>query len=286
MGHRGPRGSGPEVQVGDASRRTHVDPLLRVLAGRHEGRLHGAEGLGSQQPAAELRRGRRRPAGGQAVATLATNARLGYGFEFIWTPDSKTVAYIASGTGDEGPDHRVAGRRPARAHAQGAKACPASTRARASTRPMSDAKGELLRHRRRRALARRRRERSGKGRREDPGLEHPRYRPAVRPRHAAARPTARTVWVARAARRPPRPGPGGRRPTGTTADKAGFFASTSPPARRARLLEEDKSVAHDLQSRRRARRPARSSSRRPTSSTCTTCGSSTRRPARRARSPT
>src|SRR5262249_22930329 len=35
--------------------------------------------------------------------TLATNARLGYGFEFNWTPDSKAVAYIASGQVTKGP---------------------------------------------------------------------------------------------------------------------------------------------------------------------------------------
>lgn len=35
--------------------------------------------------------------------TLASNARLGYGFEFNWTPDGKAVAYIASGQVTKGP---------------------------------------------------------------------------------------------------------------------------------------------------------------------------------------
>jgi dipeptidyl aminopeptidase/acylaminoacyl peptidase len=40
---------------------------------------------------------------GKPARTLATNARLGYGFEFIWTPDSKAIAYIASGQVTKGP---------------------------------------------------------------------------------------------------------------------------------------------------------------------------------------
>ena len=40
---------------------------------------------------------------GKPSKTLATNARLGYGFEFIWTPDSKAIAYIASGQVTKGP---------------------------------------------------------------------------------------------------------------------------------------------------------------------------------------
>ena len=206
---------------------------------------------------------------------------------------SKSLAYIPSGIAGTGKDREKGPIVVVPAAGGAARTLKAGGRRRASIpgegeyAPVMDEKGrELFRRGGRRALAGRRRRRGqGAVDREDPGLEDRRARSAVRACRRCWRPAGRPHGSWRASRRPRRskgssPRMARRRKVRLLRDRHSNRAASRP------LLQESQEPLRDLQPRRATRRPARSCSRPPTSSTSTTCGSSTRRPARRARSRT
>ncbi|MEO8430644.1 MAG: prolyl oligopeptidase family serine peptidase [Acidobacteriota bacterium] len=178
-------------------------------------------------------------AAGGAPRTLTSNVPLGYGFEFVWTPDGKNLAYIPAGKKLDGPIVvlPVSGAAPRTLKSEGV---PSFNPGEGEVAPVADAKSENFYAVGGGALWRVDAA-TGKGQAvgKIPGWT---IRSIVQPygRAELLSPDGRTVWVA-ARQAPPTTGTTGPTTYWNDAGKAGFFAIDVTTGKARPLLEEDKS---------------------------------------------
>ncbi len=220
---------------------------------------------------------------GKPSRTLALNARFGYGFEFMWTPDSREIAYISSGQVTKGPIIvlPVDGSASRTLKAEGV---PSFDPGEGEQAPVSGAKGDSFLRRRRRAVAGRCQDRGGQGGREDPGVEDPRGHPAYGRPTLLSAPDGKTVYVV-AREAPKEAGASGPTAYWNDSGRGGIFALDITTGDAKLIFADNRSIrtVFNLDADAKAGIIVFSSTDQQH---CTTCGSSTRRPARSARSRT